>query len=352
MNSNPLSIKKYILNNKKKIALVTIIAVLGVILLFTSKGIIESIENKVVKAWALPFENLSIVVPGEEYNSAEDIAVEKIYITGATGRISTYAFFTTEDGMYEFIELSGIELLEGRLPGEGTNEIIVHEDIVKNQGWELGTTIGTSLNENDSLGGEFIISGIIDSKGALSIGSLSGIRKNKDKIIIGKLVLEENVSSNTNVNYIYSYDNEMVDIKNYGTTLTASMVVLLLIITVVNTITISFLLYLFYLQRSSEFGILMAMGYSRGFVIKKTLLEVFIILLFSLVIGIVGGLLILILLNSSIFDPIGQAITLFNKSYLSEVTVMMIIIYIFSSIPIINMIRRIDPINVIGGGGN
>lgn len=350
--SKPLSASKYIMNNRKKISLVTIIAVLGVVLLFSSKGIIESISNNVVKAWAAPFKNLTIVVPGTENTNSEDIAVEKIYITGATGRISTFAFFTTEKGVEKILELSGAELIEGRLPESGTNEILIHEDISKNQDWKIGTVIGTHINENDSLGGEFVITGIINGEGIQSIGSLSGIEKINDKITTGKLIPEKNYATNAKENLVYTYDKEMDDIINYGSTLSASMVVLLVIITAVSAISISFLLYLFYLQRSPEFGILMAMGYSKNFIVKRSMVEILFILLLSLILGIIGGLIILLILDSSIFSPMGQGLTIFDMSYLTEVIMMIVFIYIISNIPIIKMINRIDPISVIEGGVN
>ncbi|MDO5016128.1 MAG: ABC transporter permease [Eubacteriales bacterium] len=346
----PLSIQKYVFSNKKKTILVTAIAILGVVLLFLSKGIIQSIEANVVRTWALPFKEFSIEKANADNRDAEDIVVEKIYMTGTTGRISSYAFFTSSAGMEQIIELNQVDLLKGNYPKAGSNEIVVHKNIAINQGWTVGSVIGSDLGKNDSLNGEFLIVGLIDADGLLSIGSIEGLESVKGTVERGKLVSRENATQDDAADLLYSYESELSDIDDYGYILVAIMAVLLIVIVLVTTISISFLLYLFYIQRSAEFGILMAIGYSKNWVARRSIFEIIYTLIISLLIGSGLSIIILEILNLTVFMPMGQPLDVFKLSYLKEVLLMILMVLVFSAIPIQSYIKKIDPIDVVEGG--
>lgn len=348
--NKPLSIEKYFSNNRKRMLLVLTVWILGIVLLFVSKSIMVSIEENVIKSWAVPFEKFSVVVPGTSYEDTDIVSLEKIFITGSTGRISTFAFFSTPEGINKIIEANDIRLIDGNLPTQGSMEIAVHKDIARNQGWKIGDIIGEEKNKNDSLGGPFKITSIINSKGVLSLGSIEGLEKINDKMNIGRLIEDVNINKIHSQDKLYSYDTELNDINEYGQILNISMSVLLIIITIISMITISFILYIFYMQRVNEFGVLMAVGYSRKYLINRTLKEIMLISLNSIIMGVIFGVAINVLLDTTLFSPMGQSLTIFKISYLIEPLIMIVFIYICASIPITRMIEKINPISVIEGG--
>ncbi|MBW9172779.1 ABC transporter permease [Clostridium estertheticum] len=138
LNCKPLSWSKYVTKNKKKTLVIMLTIILGVFLLVITKMIIFSIQTNVYSAWAKPFENLSAIVPiqknfnlNSKYN-IHDTYIDKIFITGATGRISTYSFFVKNSDLAFICNKIDVKLIKGSFPKSGTNQIVIHKSIATN----------------------------------------------------------------------------------------------------------------------------------------------------------------------------------------------------------------------------
>ncbi len=167
---------KYIVRNKKKTSVIVFALAFGVLLMMLTNTVISSINDNVSAVWAEPLRHFSVVrqlsdqaeiTPTDEM---KPIVLEKIFITGVTGRISTHCFFTDTGTRDEICKLNHVTLTAGKMPETGTNQIAVSEEIAKNKKLKVGDIIGTSVDPTEGLIGSYEISGLFASDGIFSLG--------------------------------------------------------------------------------------------------------------------------------------------------------------------------------------
>lgn len=153
------------------------------------------------------------------------------------------------------------------MPRDGTNELIVSEEIVNNKGLHIGDGIGSDVDANDGLKGSYEIVGIIKGNAVLSIGDLEyAVSMNRvlSTGIMGKTSALSNMFSSSDVEYsVYSYENEEADIIEFGKMLRISMFVITIFVFLVIVFMVLFMTYMYMAQRKSEYGILIALGYKK-----------------------------------------------------------------------------------------
>lgn len=152
-----------------------------------------------------------------------------------------------------------VSLIEGKLPEEGTNQIVIHKSIAANKNLKIGDCIGKEKDNTESLVGSYVIVGIIDSEGVVSIGDYNYYKQKNPNAnngyIFEKDAYEFDNSKDGTAYQIYSYEKESKDINSYGKILRISMAVLSMFIYIIVGFMIMFMGYVFYNSRKSEFKI-------------------------------------------------------------------------------------------------
>ena len=333
---------KYILRNKGKVNIVTLSVIFGILLIVLTNMIITSIDDNVHKAWAQPLEHFSVVVPlNDEFSLEEDdeiqsVYLDKVFITGVTGRISTHCFFVTPSTLEYICKVNNVDIIDGTMPQEGTNEIILSEDIAKNKGLKIGNSIGKEIIPDEGLIGSYRIVGLFKANGIFSVGDASYYKTKNPDTYAGYLIprgKEELSEDGKSVDYtICSYESESEDIDKYGEMLNISLIVVI---------------YIFTSQRKKEFGILMAVGFTKGMVMKKSLFEIGVLNFLGLIIGAVLSFSAGTLLNSCYFTPMGQSLSVIKGVYILPAVILTILNVIFSALIIITIVRKVDVIKII-----
>nr|WP_297935251.1 ABC transporter permease [uncultured Lachnoclostridium sp.] len=360
----PLSTMKYIKGNVKKFIALMFTVILSICLLYVSKMIISSFTSSTYHAWVEPLSNMDVVMPLDKeidqniYDSDSFIAstyVSDIFINSAVGRISAYVWFLDENKFKQLEEITGSKLIEGRYPKDGKNEIVLHMDIAKNKGVVIGDMVGSEVDSNDSLTGKYEVVGLIDGDALYGMASLP-YAKNKYKLADAQLgaILskDENVklSGKEGEDYkLYCKDNEEDDLESSGKMMEVTLIVLNFVIILITAFTLFFVLYIYYLQRKKEFGILMALGYSRGFVVKRIFGEMVSIVLGGTVVGILLSIGIGIGLNGGYFAKNGQKLAVVDGKYFTSPLILVIALCILSTIPILKLTKKMDCISIIEG---
>ena len=348
---------KYILRNKGKVNIVTLSVIFGILLIVLSNMIITSIDDNVHKAWAQPLEHFSVVVPlNDEFSLEEDdeiqsVYLDKVFITGVTGRISTHCFFVTPSTLEYICKVNNVDIIDGTMPQEGTNEIILSEDIAKNKGLKIGNSIGKEIIPDEGLIGSYRIVGLFKANGIFSVGDASYYKTKNPDTYAGYLIprgKEELSEDGKSVDYtICSYESESEDIDKYGEMLNISLIVILSFVYIVIFFLTSFVIYIFTSQRKKEFGILMAVGFTKGMVMKKSLFEIGVLNFLGLIIGAVLSFSAGTLLNSCYFTPMGQSLSVIKGVYILPAVILTILNVIFSALIIITIVRKVDVIKII-----
>lgn len=350
---------RFLVRNYKKTLMLVSIMVMGIFLMSLTNMVINSINVNVYKAWAKPFSEFYVVEPIKSEVKIKDndncygIFLDKIFITGVTGRISTFAFFVNEDARDFIVESNEVSMIEGRFPDVGTNEIVISREIADNKGIGIGDFIGKEIEADEGVNGKYEIVGIFEGEGVFSIGDynyykLNNVTASECVLTDNNNVIYQDEEVGVNVN-VYSYETEELDIKEYGQILTVCMIVLTVFIYIVVIFIVIFVMYIYYSQRKSEYGILLAIGYKKRNIVSMAIKEVVVVSVSAFCIGSVASLLVGMILNVLYFENIGQSIYIWELSYFYASAVMCILIVFFAAMMIWRMISKIDCIALIEG---
>jgi putative ABC transport system permease protein len=279
---------------------------------------------------------------------------------GGSAVIGTFA--SSSDLKYFLSKMSNT-VKEGRLPKDNTNEIAVHQRVMSNKNWKIGQIVGNKVDSKEYLTGFFKIVGVLDGPTVTFVGTQS----NREKQYVengldttksieyevfakpGKFDAVNKILERINENDAAVTDyNIMVTQENDGfASINATLIGVVLVVTAILSISISSLMYLIYLQRSDEFGILLAMGYRKSFIYRLILKEILFLNIISWATGFLLAYFLIYLLNYFVYNPQGSVLNFFSYNVFENTLCIPIVATLFSILPILSKMRKQDPITII-----
>jgi len=370
---NPLSIFIYYARNKRKALPVLGILTLAVFGISLTLVLTATIFDG-MRGFVSPYYHF--VVIGPNYNKKyyqldtglrADVRqsqhldvyapVQTSYIYGTVLGIPTnYAIFGASDElMPRMLQATDTTLLEGRLPGARQNEVALHDSIMKTRGLKLGDEIGRDLNREDNLDGKWRVVGVIGGKTVLNLVALDRLSHGKtpNEIILipraGEMdglvadldaLKTERATIQTPV-----YWNQFIErtLNQYDALVTALNVV---IITVLS-LGVGLLNMIYFRQRTSEFGILAGIGFSRSFLVRRVTLEALALTVVAWVLGMALSVAVYQILDVLVFAPQGTHLSIFNLRLLFGTLPVPLFVWLFSIATILWQLTRLDPVAVI-----
>lgn len=367
----PLSSIIYAKNNKGKAfsSLQTIfIAVSFIMILYTCFETVKGLEtNKTIKP--MEYSNTISSLDGKDINKETLEEIKKMEIVDClipTSNIYTLRFMVPgaadrtkvldlkEKDMNSFLEKQHMELLSGRLPKEGEKEITISEFISKNKNYNIGDMVGTDIDEFDTVPGSFKVVGILKGDGYYSICPWK-----EEEFLEKYFVFAKEGQIDKLGNYLESFDKDKFDVATLEKTradFNSSMEVMktLDLVSIISLVVIVIIVgiskYAEFLNRKEEIGLLNALGYSKGYLLRRAFLEVLVINVLGLVIGILIGVGVDYLLKQGFWSKLGVDLApLFTWKSIFISLILAMFTTLFTLIPINNLINKIDPIKTVEG---
>ncbi len=298
--------------------------------------------------------NIEKLLPADFGNTSINLAIG--------GNTSVPVMFMSRAHNKLLMEKMDARIKEGRMPKDGTNEIAVHWRIMANKKWKMGDTIGSFKDKNEFLNGEYKIVGKIDGPNIIFIGAESfkqkqlkansAVNKPTGYVMLPKEGKRDQLNkflssldkSEASV-FTYEQIKEMMDEIMKG--LNSTIIAIIFIVNFILSISVSALMYVIYIQRSDEFGILYAMGYRRKFIRNLIVKEIMSLNLICWTVGLIFTYGVIWLLNKFIYNPKGDILSMFSMNVLSYTLIIPIMVGIFSIMPIAMRLRKWDPVAVI-----
>ncbi len=376
----PLSPLKFFKENKRKALISFLVLIFTVCAISLITVLINSLTDTVVSTNLKPLENFSGVYPvnGEFYvkdsitdKLRKDQSIEKLipcdfdFTTvklAIGGNTSVPVVFSDQSSHDYIMEKLGDSLREGRLPESGTNEVAVHWRVAANKKWKIGDTIGNFKDEKESLTGEYKVVGIIEGPNIIFLGAESFKEKQlkqnaKTDKPLGFLIFPKEGKRDEVNKYLRSikkteggsmtYESMKELFNDIMAGLNSTILAIIIIVIFILSISVGALTYVIYIQRSDEFGILYAMGYSRKFIRRMIIKEIMSLNIISWVAGILFSFLIIFLLNKYVYNPDGNVLTMFSVNELINTLIIPLMVGFFSIIPIILRLVKWDPVAII-----
>jgi ABC-type antimicrobial peptide transport system permease subunit len=239
---------------------------------------------------------------------------QPISFQGFAAEVFSYVAFMPEDNYQEFLDIQGWNLTQGRLPSDGTDEIALTEAIMVNQGYQLGDQIGKQVNPTDYLNGRFTIVGVLDGNDTIGgLGNYVSTSTEGSNALFVKLEdeTEANLSAINDLPSqfpeVFVLDSNFYDRRFAQSVrqLTSFLWSLNIVVASAISASLALFIYIMYSGRSKEFGAFLALGFTKGWLRRKLLVENFIIAVIAYIFGLRLNVLITRLINNVLVVPRG-----------------------------------------------
>jgi ABC-type lipoprotein release transport system permease subunit len=385
----PLSVLTYYIRNKRKVIPIMAIIALSILGISVTAAILEAMlreVNEIVSFTKHYYIASLALTPDSEYKTLDEFQenvsdtqdkLNKIegvdYIFNSrilTMRIKTifgnngvYMIFIDEENYDKFLEEMGVKLSEGRLPKEN-NELVIGESIMKNKNLKIGDEVGSKVNEQEWMPGKYKVVGILKSSKNNGNNVRFGIGKlnNKDEVQLStsflihpnssnKTIVDENLKKLSEENRNLEIQTESIiqkDINDQFASINSVIWAINIIVMFTITSSIALLQIIFFMQRANEFGLLAAIGYSRSFIIIRTITESILNIILGWFLGIIFSEIVYKYLNAKIYEPQGmEGLTILNLNTLLFTIPVPIVVTIFSIGTVLWKLIRMDPVAII-----
>lgn len=254
--------------------------------------------------------------------------------------------FQVEPDEYDTVlNYNNAELIKGNLPTQ-KDQIMISAQMSRSLNKEIGDTLGNK----ELLARQYTITGIYDGEYNIyiSYGSESELQNHIFRVDSDKLnQFYDKIESYEGVSLVSNKDeiNDIID--NIFYLLRIVGIVILLITAIEVTISVSNLNRVYFAERSSEFALLRAVGYSNQFILKRTQKELFLFMIVGLFGGILLGQLIMTLFYYLYCFDKGIPYRIFEPGIIVLSLFLSVIIFIFSYFPTKKQLKNIDYVEVL-----
>lgn len=349
---NPL---RYYLNNKKRMILLLTIISIAVFCISSIITLVSSVYDTCKKANVDVFNYFSIVQEsreqvGEWVSENEDAFVcfdariTTTSITTVLGTTSSYVIAVTDmDGLMDKLD---INIIEGEKPSEGNCEILVNIGVAINKKLKIGDQIGS-----------FTVSGIFDGDMQVSFCCMSDFSNLYGSYSSSMLVVPTEKGSMEKVNELCDKLDEDVELVTRETqlkslndefeTMNLIMDIIVIMVSICLAIAVSAFVYTSYANRSEEFAIYYALGYGIRNIIQLILEETVYISVFAYVVGNGISILVMKIVESQIYKPIGQTMDIISTHNMCFTLIIPLLVILFSGVPVIHKLKKTDLLMLI-----
>lgn len=376
---HPLSIIKFYLNNRKSFLTIFLSIVLSTVLIYMVQMIIDSAFITSYNIFVEPQRYYSSITPKGrllDEKVLKDIksidSVESVmpwvfrftnFFINIGGNEGTKIFTVNHDDMLTLMSRLGLRLKEGRLPEPGSKEIAIHYLLAKNKNLKVGDKIGNDFDKEEVIRGEQIIVGLIEGKSIVSFDSLETYVEENEidfEYMLGMIIFPKNGHEQELNGYLDSLHLPGYDVRTFKSismqydrnieNVKIILTFISILVIVIVSFSTGFLCYIYFSQRSGEFGLLNAIGYSKQQIINRALGEIGVINAIGFIAGIILSLAAGIMVNVVSYAPRGQILRVWNLNCLMKAACIPLFVTLFSTVPVWRRLNKLDPISIMERG--
>ncbi len=374
---NPLSVFTYYIRNLVKLApvfLVLALAVFGISLTGVLTGSISASAAEKVEVYrgaAMIAPNPTNGLNAVDANIRGDLARNpnvaatyptirfSTYMPTLAGQTSAHIYAVNSEVIPILQEAFELKLVEGHMPRVGTNQLTLHKKLAAARNLKVGDVIDPEVDTQEFIPGRMEVVGIVDGPTPLSLASLEYVSQSSDFRGFPRAVLAvprpdavqaaENDLQQLDRDLVqpYTYNAEMERFTSEFSSMDTIVWSINSIVVLVLSLLAGLLNLIYFMDRMNEFGLLLGIGYSRAFVIRRALVESLLLTVMAWVFGIVLSQMIYSLLNAFIFEPRGVALSVLNWRALQFTLPIPIMVGLFSAGTVLWQLRRLDPMQMI-----
>jgi hypothetical protein len=251
-------------------------------------------------------------------------------------------------------------LREGKLPDPGSNEVAIHENIMKANGWSLGREFGVDVDEEDWMLGRFKVVGILEGPVPIGVCSFEFLNNPIQYAFSAKLWEREIVVAKPGrIAELNAYLRTIKDVKVYDKARAVDdvtqgfdrIILVFRFISVLLFVVVSFVVGLlnniFFAQRVDEFAILMAIGHTQGRVFRMVAGETAGLMAVSWTLGMAAGVAVFAAFRALVMEPRGIPLPLWQAGPILISLTLPVVAQAFAVATVLGRLRRLDPVTII-----
>jgi hypothetical protein len=258
------------------------------------------------------------------------------------------------------LERAGARLASGTLPRPGTNEVALHDSLLKANGWGIGAEFGMEVNDDDWMPGRFRVVGILEGPAPLGLSSFEYLNNPLMYAFSAKLwerlvavpkpgrLAEMNAHLRT-LKDVKPWDKaRAVDevAQSFDRILLIFRFVSGLLIVVVALVT-GLLNSIFFAQRLDEFAILLAIGHPRRRLLRMVFGETALIMTLSWAAGVLLALALFGAFRHLVLLPRGVPMPAWHPVPILVSAALPAVAQAFSHVTVHRRLRSLDPVTII-----
>lgn len=381
----PLSAFKFFSQNKQKMLTIIMILIVAVASVSFITSLVTTIFEDGKKTNLATFNNFSVITAADDELYLSNEIVDEIKEQSNVGYVVdaevNYALYNSLLGstsvpiitiananeLEKVFNECDLVLDEGCFPKEGSDfEIILHSSILQNKDLSIGDYVGRDVDDNEMLAGKFkvvgsfsgnAIMGFSNNSYAMSQMANAGITYDGPVSVLIVPKADASLDKMNDDIANYSEDNEKITITTYNTiekmyndemeSIVFLLTIVIIVIVCAMAISTGALLYIVYMGRTEEFGILHAIGYSKGFIKKLIFKEITTLSSVGWLLGYVLSLCFMKLVDYLALGPNGQSFAYFTELGIIYTLIIPVMISICAVVPILKKLKNMDLISVI-----
>lgn len=359
---NPL---RYYLNNKKKMILLLAIISIAVFCISSIRTLVSSVYDTSKKANVDVFNYFSIVQESSE-NAREwlsnnegslqcyDVNVTTTSITTVLGTTSSYIIAVND--MTGLLECLDVNIIEGKRPAEGNDEILLNSSVAKNKKLKVGDTVGDfsvcGIFDGEMQVGFCYLSDFADAYGNFATSMLVIPQEGVDINKVNELcnAFRDDNSSSNNVGKkieLVTRETQLKSLDDEFETMNLIMNIIVIMVSISLAIAVAAFVHTSYTNRNEEFAIYYALGYGIRDIIRLILEETIYISAFAYILGNSISATIMKIVELNVYKPIGQAMEVISGQNLGFTLIIPMLVVLFSGIPVTQRLRKMDLLMLI-----
>ena len=372
----PLAPTTYLLRNVGRTVPLTLVIMMAVLLIAGIVSMIDSIPLSIRTIYRYSERSLGVSPRGDPALTSQirkvieegsPVPIERIVVCRAAGGqvesiVGKWPFIVLglkpDDLQYMLKEMDTTRL-EGRVPKVGAPEAVISEPVARNRGLKLGSVLlGPDLPENYSPQ-EVKVVGIAQTEMWLMFADYTYEEANHfpaidNLLVIARSLAEQEVLDRWAIEkfkgeraQLFAFHRLEEETSDMFQILYRILDVVIGTLVLVITMMMGMLINIYQSQRIVEFGLLQALGYTKRQLLKRTLVETFLVLILGWILGLAAAYGFLNIAKVVLMDPKAFALdTLDPIAYRYTIPIPLAILAV-ASMTVWLRFRNFDPVTVV-----
>ncbi|HEV3028046.1 MAG TPA: ABC transporter permease [Planctomycetota bacterium] len=258
------------------------------------------------------------------------------------------------------LERVNARLRAGHLPEPGTNEVAIHENIMKANRWSLGREFGVDVDEEDWMLGRFKVVGILEGPVPVGVCSFEYLNSPLQYAFSAKLWEREIIVARPGrTAELNAFLRTLKDVKVYDKARAVDdvtegfdrIILVFRFISILLIVVVSFVVGLinniFFAQRVDEFAVLLAIGHTQRRVFRMVTGETAGLMGVSWTLGLGLGIAMYAAFCALVMEPRGIPLPLWQPGPLLISLILPVVAQAFAVVTVLGKLRRLDPVTII-----